>query len=214
MEATDDAMTLVSEARHPMEIVYAEYANSMKAMANEARKEAYNAGKIKYDSKAKEKYREEVRSLNEKLDVALLNKPKERQAQRMANAEVDSKVRNSTVEVDKGDIKKMRQQAISKYRREVGAVKRSDRNIDITDREWEAIQSGAISETKLFQILNNTDTDRLRVLATPKTSRTLSNYKVNKIKAMQASGSYSISEIAQAIGCSSSTVSKYLKGEN
>ena len=214
MEATDDAMTLVSEARHPMEIVYAEYANSMKAMANEARKEAYNAGKIKYDSKAKEKYREEVRSLNEKLDVALLNKPKERQAQRMANTEVDSKVRNSKVEVDKGDLKKMRQQAISKYRREVGAVKRSDRNINITDREWEAIQSGAISETKLFQILNNTDTDRLRVLATPKTSKTLSNYKVNKIKAMQASGNYSISEIAQAIGCSSSTVSKYLKGEN
>jgi hypothetical protein len=38
MAETDDARTLVSAARHPMELVYADYANSMKSLANQARK--------------------------------------------------------------------------------------------------------------------------------------------------------------------------------
>ena len=37
-----------------------------------------------------------------------------------------------------------------------------DPNIEITDKEWGAIQAGAISENKLTQILNNTNTDTIR----------------------------------------------------
>ena len=90
-------------------------------------------------------------------------------------------------------------------------MSRRNRNIDITPREWEAIQKGAISENKLKNILNNTDVDRLRQLATPKTTNTLSAAKVNKIKAMNLSN-YTLEEIARAVGCSTSAVSKYLKG--
>jgi predicted transcriptional regulator len=46
--------------------------------------------------------------------------------------------------------------------------------------------------------------------ATPKASAQLSTAKVNKIKSMVASG-YNNSEIAEAIGVSTSLVSKYLK---
>ena len=50
MMETDDAFTLVSDANNPKERAYANYANKMKAMANEARIELYNTGKLEADS--------------------------------------------------------------------------------------------------------------------------------------------------------------------
>lgn len=210
MAEADDAYSLVSEARHPMELIYADYANSMKALANQARKEMLSTGKIEYSSTAKATYQKEVDSLMFKLNDALLNTTRERAAQRMANADIAAK-KASNPNMKNADIKKASQQAISRYREEVGSVTRRDRNIDITDREWEAIQAGAISETKLKQILNNTDIDKLRERATPRATTTLSTAKINTIKAMQASN-YSLEQIAKKLGVSTSTVSKYLKG--
>ncbi len=212
MAKTDDAYTLLSKARHPMEIVYADHANFMKSLANKARKELAYTGKIEYDANAKRIYQAEVHSLMTKLNIALLNAPRERAATRMANAEIQDKKQQGLL-TDKGDEKKAAQKAVSKFRAQVGAVKRSDRNIEITDREWEAIQAGAISEHKLKQILDNTDVDSLRQRATPRSTTTLSQGKINKIKAMNAS-SYTIEQIASSIGVSPSTVSKYLKGAN
>lgn len=210
MAKTDDAYSLVSEARHPMEIVYADHANFMKALANKARREYSYTGKINYDANAKRIYQAEVDSLMSKLNIALLNAPRERAAQRMANAEIQAKKQQGIL-TDKGDIKKASQRALSKYRAEVGSVRRSDRNIEITDREWEAIQAGAISEHKLKQILDNADVDSLRQRATPRATTTLSQGKINKIQAMNAS-SYTLEEIASSIGVAPSTVAKYLKG--
>lgn len=210
MAETDDAYTLVSEAKHPMEIVYADYANSMKALANQARKERYNTGKIKYSAAAKATYQTEVASLNDKLKTALLNAPRERAALRKANAEVNAK-KLANPDMKTSDIKKASQQAMTKYRAELNSMTRKDRNINITDREWEAIQAGAVSETTLIKILNNADTTRLRELATPRTNKTnLSEAKINRIKAM--SESYTLEQIADKMGVSPSTVSKYLKG--
>ena len=212
MDETDDAYSLVSAARHPMELVYADYANSMKALANTARKEMMSTGRITYSSTAKEAYSTEVSSLMSKLNTALLNTPRERAAQRLANAEVESKTKADPT-LKPGDVKKLRQQALTKYRREVGSISRKDRSIKITDREWEAIQAGAISESNLKKILDNTDVAVLRERATPRTTNTLSQAKVNKIKSMNASN-YSLAEIANSLGVSTSTVSKYLKGVN
>lgn len=212
MAETDDAYTLVSKARHPMEILYADYANSMKSLANQARMEATRTGKIKFDKEAKEEYKTEVYSLNKKLNDALLNATRERAAQRMAAATVKSK-QAADPDMKPGDIKKTGQQALSKYRSELGSVSRRKRNIDITDREWEAIQKGAISEATLNKILNNTDIDKLRERAMPKATTQLSSAKIARIKAMSNSN-YSLSEIATKMGISTSTVSKYLKGAN
>ena len=212
MAETDDAMTLVSDARHPMEIVYADYANSMKSLANQARKEMVSTGKIAYSSTAKSTYQAEVDSLNAKLNTALLNTTRERAAQRKANAEVAAK-KNANPDMKTSDVKKASQQALTKYRNEVGSVSRKDRSIQITDKEWQAIQAGAISENQLKKILNNTDIDKLRERATPRSTSTLSTAKVNRIKAMSNSN-YSLSEIANALGVSTSTVSNYLKGVN
>lgn len=210
MAETDDAMTLVSEGRHPKEIAYANYANSMKALANQARKEMMSTGKIEYSRAAKATYKAEVDSLMGKLNTALLNTTRERAAQRMANAEVKAK-KQLDPDMKTSDVKKASQQALSKYRNEVSSVSRRDRSINITDKEWEAIQAGAISEHKLKQILDNADIDSLRQRATPRATTTLSTAKVNRIKAMSSSN-YSTTQIAEALGVSPSTVSKYLKG--
>lgn len=212
MAETDDAYSLVSDAKHPMEIVYADYANSMKALANQARKEMISTGKIKYSSAAKNTYRTEVDSLMDKLNTALLNAGRERAAQRMANAEVQAK-KKADPTLKPGDIKKTAQQALTKYRSQVGSINRQKRAIKITDKEWEAIQAGAISENILKKILDNTDVDSLRQRATPRSTSTLSQAKINRIKAMSASN-YSLSQIANALGVSTSTVSNYLKGVN
>lgn len=212
MAETDDAYSLVSEAKHPMELVYADYANSMKSLANKARKEMVSTGKIAYSKTAKDAYQTEYDSLMDKLNTALLNTTRERAAQRKANAEVNAK-RQADSTMKPGDVKKASQQALTKYRSEVGSVSRRDRSIKITDKEWEAIQAGAISENKLKQILNNTDVDNLRQRATPRTTTTLSQTKINRIKALSSSN-YTLSEIANKLGVSTTTVSKYLKGVN
>ena len=215
MAETDDAYTLVSKYRHPMELVYADYANDMKALANKARMEMVNTGKIEYSSTAKATYSKEVKSLMNKLDDTDLNKIKERSAQRMANAEIAAK--QKAYEEEHGtkmkgeDLRKISQRALSKARNELGSISRRDRNIDISDKEWEAIQAGAISETTLKRILNNTDVDKLRERATPRSYNNLSTAQVNRVKAMSASN-YTIEEIAKKMGVSTSTVSKYLKG--
>ena len=206
MAEVKDARELSSGT--PQEEAYAKYANSMKSLANQARREMVNTGKIAYSASAKATYQSEVYSLMGKLNVALMNAPRERQAQTIANAEVQSKKRDNP-DMTKAEIKKASQQALSKARNSEGAKRTS---IDITDKEWEAIQAGAISENKLTQILNNTNIDVVRQKATPRATTSLSTAKQGRISALSASG-YSTSEIAEALGVSTSTVSKYLNGK-
>ena len=206
MAETKDAFTLVSDADTPQERAYATYANEMKSLANRARKEMLSTGKIAYSASAKETYQEEVDHLMAQLNVALRNAPRERQAQVIANATVAAK-KQENPDMTRSEIKKASQQALTAARTTVGA---SRETISISDREWEAIQAGAISENRLTQIINNVDIDTLRQRATPRSTTVLSTAKVNKIASMSASG-YSTAEIAEALGVSASTVNKYLK---
>ncbi len=179
----------------------------MKALANDARLEILATGKIPYSSSAKETYQKEVDSLKSQLNVALMNAPKERQAQTIANSRVAA-LKQDNPTMTKADIKKASQQALTQARNEVGAKREL---ITISDREWEAIQAGAVTENVLKQIINNADIDVLRQRAMPNTTNAeLSSAKQAKIASMAASG-YTTAEIAEAIGCSSTTVLKYLK---
>ena len=210
MAETDDAMTLVSKSRHGMEILYADYANSMKAMANTARKEMIKTGNLESNPTAKKIYAKEVASLESKLNDALKNTVRERTATRLAAAEIKNK-RASDPDMKPGDVKKLSQRMVSKYRAEVGSVSRKKRAVQITDREWEAIQAGAISENKLKKILNNSDPDILREKAMPKARNTLSTAQINRMKRLSDSN-FTLSQIAEKMNLSPSTVSDYLKG--
>ena len=209
MAETDDAYTLVSKARHPVELVYADYANSMKSLANSARLEEYRTGKVAYSSSAAKIYADEVKSLKNKITNAELNSPREREAQRRTNVEIKKKLDAGILE--KEDLKKANQKTLTKYRDEVGTTSRRKRNIEITDREWEAIQAGAVSENILIKILKNSDPAKLRERATPRTKTTLSAAKIAKIQAYRNSN-YTVAQIAEKLGVSTATISKYLKG--
>ena len=204
MAETTDARTLSSGT--PQEELYASYANHLKEMANEARLEQTRTGRIKYTAEAKEKYKEEREHLLAQLAISQANAPRERAAQIMANATMEAK-RQDNPDMTSKEKKKAAQQALTAARQAVGAQRTP---VEISDREWEAIQAGAISENQLYSILKATDLDKLRERATPRESTTLSSAKQNKIDAMKASG-YTIDEIAKAIGVSTSTVNKYLK---
>ena len=77
--------------------------------------------------------------------------------------------------------------------------------ITFTDREWEAVQKGAISDSKLTKILNASKSDEIVKRAMPKTATVITNAKMAKAKAMLANG-YTYNEIAKACGVPESTV--------
>ena len=210
MAEADDAYKLVSDARHPMEVIYADHANSMKGLANRARKTLMTTGNLKYDPAAKKTYQKEVDDLMQQLNKAEMNRTLERAAQRKANVEVNAKKQTGVLDKnDKEAIKKASNQAIAKYRQDVGTTKRDERSIKISDKAWEAIQAGAITENKLNKILDNTDIDRVRELATPRKNKTVSAAQISRIKNMSNSN-YTIEQIAKKMGLSTSAVSKYL----
>ena len=208
MAETSDARTLISDANTPMENLYADYANTMKGYANQARLQILNTKDIPYSSEAHTKYASEVKSLDSKLKTALLNAPRERQAQTIANAVVAAK-KESNPSMTKGEIKKASQQALVEARNSVGAHRQA---IKLDGKEWEAIQAGAITKTQLEKIITNTDLDSLRSWATPRAKTTLTDTKVQKMKALYEAG-YTLDEIGKSLGVSSSTISKYLNGK-
>lgn len=205
MAATDDAMTLVSEGRYPIEILYADYANSMKALANDARKEYMATGRIVKNAEAAQKYAAEAEHLRAMLATSELNAPRERQAQLMANAAIKV-ISDANPDMTNKERAKIAQQQLSKARIKVGAHRTP---ITFTPEEWEAIQAGAISENELTRMLKYADVDEVRKYATPSSKRALSKAKIERIRALSAAG-YTNSDIAQDLGISTSTVIDYL----
>ena len=213
MASTDDARTLMSPSPHPTEIVYANYANTMKSLANEARKAMVATKTDKASPSAAKTYAKEVESLNNKLVEAQRNAPRERQAQIYANSVVSAQLdSNPDLKYDNDKLKKIKNQALSSARSRFGADKKAVQ-IVLTENEWKAIQANAISSSKQKEIFDNCDSDQLKRLATPKTdsSRGLTNAKIAKIKAMKSSG-YTMADIAKEVGVSTSTVSKAING--
>lgn len=215
MAETKDAYTLTSGGSrenygYPMERVYAEYANHQKALGNAARKEWLATGKLEKDPQAAKKYAKEVESLNKKLEAAYANAPLERQAQLIANRDVAIK-KKSNPDMSDDDLGKLQDRAISLARKQTGA-KKKDTLIKITDDEWTAIQNHAISDHKLRQILDNSDMDRVRELATPRNHKTITATTKSLVRAMYNAG-YTASDIADRYGISVSTIYAITKKE-
>ena len=203
MELTDDAFSLVSNKGigTPIEKVYATHANKLKAMANESRKIEYATKNPPRNAAAAKTYAPQVKSLTHKLNQALKNAPLERQAQLLAGAMVKQK-RLANPNMQKDEIKKSEQKALAIARARTGAGK--DRVV-VTDREWEAIQAGAISSHRLSSILRNADLDQIKALATPRTNTVMSDAKLARAQSMLNAG-YTQAEIADALGLPKSTV--------
>lgn len=206
MAEVDDAYELSSGM--PIENVYANHANKLKALANQSRKDMISTPNQSYSPTAKKTYAKEVDSLNAKLNIALKNAPLERQAQIAANAVLKMK-KQSNPNMTSDEIKKVKNQALAEARTR---YKQEGSTFKITDREWEAIQSGAVSNNTLSKILDHTDNKALKARALPKQSTTISGAKLIRAKSMLNSG-YTQAQVADALGVSVSKLSKSLKEE-
>ena len=185
----------------PIEKVYADHSNAMKALANKARKALVATDKIAYSPSAKAAHPNEVASLNAKLHLALRNAPRERIAQVIGNALVKQK-QDANPDMDSATLKKVRGLALLTARARTGAKKE---RIDLTQEEWNAIQAGALSNNKVKQVLDNANIDRVKELATPRTKILMTNAKTSRARAMLAAG-FTQAEVADQLGVSLTTL--------
>ena len=193
----------------PVEELYAGYATKMKNLAKRARMAIFGDDgkkiKLEYNPSANLAYKDEVRELEGALYNARLNAPKERKANLMAAAKLKA------IEADNWDMsdeekKKISTRELNKYRQKYGAHRAK---ISISDKQWSAIQSGAVHDNVLKEILRYADVDQLRARATPRSNNgAISEAKQRRIANMRASN-YTNAEIAAALGISVSTVNKY-----
>jgi hypothetical protein len=199
---TSDAFTLTTQPiPHRMEVIYAEHSNRLKALANSARKEAVHTKPTPQSPSAKAVYAKEVTSLQAKLDTAKKNAPLERHAQRLAASAVSQK-RQANPNMDEDEVKKLKQIEITNARIATGAQKH---RIVVTQPEWNAIQAGAISMTKLEDILVNSDVDSIKKLALPKTAKKFTSTMKTRAQSMLSSG-YTQAEVADALGVGVTTL--------
>ena len=188
-----------------VENMYADYANKMKSLAKKSRKTALETGDVKYSPTANKVYSKEAQHLKAEVQKAQSNAPLERRAQAIANSVVNAKKADNP-DMTKAEISKQKQLALTQARAKVGAQRHS---IEITDKEWEAIQAGAVSKTTLEQIIRFADMDKLKERATPRSKNGLSDVQIARIRSLAARG-YTNEQIAKAVGVSASTVSKNL----
>ena len=189
-----------------MENKYADYANRMKALANDARKYMVSLPNMPSNAEAKKEYQAEVSSIMAKLNDCLKHKPLERKARAIADARLRVLLEdNPNMEFD--EKKKHYSLLLSEARQRMGSSKHS---IKLTPKEWEAIQKGAISHSTFSMILDNTDLDKVKEYATPrdytpKLSKMEINYAKSLLKTMTQA------QVADILGISVSTLERALK---
>ena len=203
MYEKEDAMELSSGTY--IESIYGKFANDMKALGNQSRKEAVAIEPIKKSKEAEETFAAEVASLNYKLNEALKNAPLERKAQLIAQTKVYEKTQDN--DLDKDQLKKLKRISLAEGRAISGADK-SD--IIIEEREMQALNAGAFTNTKTMEIFNHANPDRLRELISRKSDSGLSDSQIALAKAKLADG-YSRADVAKDLGVSASTIAKYVE---
>lgn len=203
-DTPEKVRNLMSKTPTDIERLYADFAIKMKELAQKARKESrlIKMYSKNTDPETKAKYKDEVKSLQDQKNRALSLKPLENKAQAYANRLFD-KFKNNNPNLDEGEYKKQKGRMIERARNLVG-VKQV--KIDISDKEWEAIQSGVISASDVKSILDYADMDKVRKLAMPKTASEIPvakiQYAENKLRNTDAG----VETIAQELGVSVSTL--------
>lgn len=211
MQTTNDARTLMSDDPNIKEVIYATYANSLKSLANETRKELLSVETRRVNTETKTTYADEIASITDKVNTAVMNSPRERQAQVQATYAIKQAIAADPTLKDKDrkeELGKLEQQYLAKARAENNANKKSVR-VELTDSEWDAINADAVSASLIETLINNADMDKLKSRAMPKQTNTLSTAKLTRIKSM-ADSNFTIDEIAEIMGLSVSTVTNAL----
>ena len=208
MADTKDARTLISRHNSQVERVYAKYANQMKELALEARRELVKTPNLKYDPEARKHYAAEVDSLKSKLVNAKKNAPLERQALILANIAVKQYLYdNPQLKNDRGALKKLKGRTLNEKRNVTGALKQ---RVKFTDREWEAVQAGAVHDSFLKDLLKNADSKQVKQLSMPRTKKEISPARKARVQKMLGMG-YNQGDVADLLDISISSVQEIVK---
>lgn len=205
---TDDAYSLIEGTPTPIERHYADHSNRLKELANKVRLSVLDTKPLPYSPSAKKVYEKEVTSLVSSLKLAERNKPLERQAQVLAGVWVKAR-RADNPSMDDESLRKIKYQALNEARFRTGADKH---RINISPREWDAIQAGAVSPSRLNSILDNADMDQVKRLATPRVQRVVTPARLARAQQMMASGA-TRAEVAAALGIPLGTLDEALYGD-
>lgn len=194
----------------PMEKVYADYARHMIELGRSARKVSASTGDIAYNSAAAQTYATEAKHLRDQLVEFNKNRPLERAAQRIAYSQLQLRKQDNP-DMEKDEEKKLRNQLLKEARAKTGA---SRFEITISEKEWQAIQSGAVPPSVQKQLFVATDKDKIMKLALPKEPNKLSASVLARARRMVASD-YTWEEISKQLGVSQSRLIEQLgkKGE-
>lgn len=202
MLKTKDARTLSSGTE--VENAYASYVNNLKKLESKARSEANHIRPIVRNKEASKSYSKQVKSLETKVNTAIANAPRERRAQLLASSYY---YKNRTEDMSPDQLKKLKSAALANGR---ATAKANKTVVNITPKEWEAIQAGAISNNMLEKVLNNADMTKVQELATPHTRTAMPSAKVARAKSLLGRG-YTYAEVAQSLGVSTSTLSRAVR---
>lgn len=211
LELEDDAFNLVRDPADPVERLYAQHSNEMKAIANQARLAAVRTPIPKTTTQAKSVYRDELNKLVSDLKAAQAQKPLDRRADNIAGAYVRAKRQEDPLlRTDRDRLKKVEREAKKAARARLGLERPV---IEITDRQWDAIQAGAVSPNRLREILLYADPKRVAELSMPRTNTVMTTAISARAKAMIAAGR-TTAEVAAALGVPASTLrAAALRGE-
>lgn len=210
MSTTKDANELISGNNAVIEHVYADHANRLKALALKARAESRATPNLVRDPVAAKEYDVEVKSLKAKLNAAQLNAARERQANRIAEQTVKAKkqaAKENGEVLTKDQTKKIETKALNDARKLVAPEKKVV--IEITPREWDAIQKGAVSNSMLVQLMEKAKPEQIRQYATPKKERAINKNQLARAKRLIKAGNTQ-AEVAEMLGISPTTLTKYI----
>lgn len=204
MFETKDAHTLSSGTK--MEEIYADYANSLKALGDRSRLSLTKVEPIPYSKAAAGVYQKEVESLMNKLTQANMNAPLERQANLIANKQAQMKI-DQKGDCDKDDEKKIRNSTIKEVRQRLGA---QHFEFEIDPLEWEALNSGAVNKSTQREIFKKVSDETLKIEAMPRNTKRMSEQQMALAKRLSDSG-YSLKEIGDKLGFSATTIADVIK---
>jgi hypothetical protein len=200
---TDDAFTLTRDKNDRVEKMYAEHANAQKAEANRARLQAARIPNPPQNKQARVIYKDEISKLSADLKNAQKQLPLERRAQRYARTTVKMKRdEDPTLRADSDRMKKTERQALFAARQKLGLERPV---IEITDRQWDAIQSGAVSPSMLRSLLDYADPKRIETLSMPRQNTVMTSAISARAKAMLSAGA-TTADVAAALGIPASTL--------
>lgn len=204
-----DGYDLTSKGRlsPAVERHYADYSNRVRQLANEARLAYTRTSNPLVNPSAKKVYKAEIDSLKAKLVKAQSNAPRERQAQQAAQILIKVKKAGDPGMSDE-QLKRVKISAVRTMRKRMGA---DPYRVEFTPKEWEAVQSGAVASSVLRELLTKADMDKVRQLATPKTSLLMQPSNVGLAKSLLANGRYTRAEVAKELGVSLSTLDRSIK---